>query len=64
MCIRDRVKVEPAWEKDEGVRDGSVVRGARAWRLTVPAGQKATLTAQWVVRIPSGQMVVGGNRRT
>lgn len=57
-------KVEPPWEKDEGLRDGAVVRGARAWRVTVPPGQKTTLSAQYVVKIPSDKMVVGGNRRT
>lgn len=60
----EEAKVEPAWEKDEGLRDGVSVRGARAWRVTVPAGQKMTLSAQYVVRIPSGKMVVGGNRRS
>ncbi len=60
----EEAKVEPAWEKDEGLRDGVSVRGARAWRVTVPAGQKVTLSAQYVVRIPSGKMVVGGNRRS
>ncbi len=59
----EEAKVEPAWEKDEALRDGAKVRGARAWRVTVPAGQKTTLTAQWVVRIPSDKMLVGGNRR-
>jgi len=59
----EEAKVEPAWEKDEELRDGAKVRGARAWRVTVPAGQKTKLTAQWVVRIPSDQMLVGGNRR-
>lgn len=60
----EEAKVEPAWEKDEGLRDGVSVRGARAWRVTVPAGQQLKLSAQYVVRIPSDKMVVGGNRRS
>ncbi len=45
----------PAWEKDEKVRDGVQVDGARQWRVTVPPGQKPTLTAQFAIRIPGRQ---------
>ncbi|MBK7858801.1 MAG: DUF4139 domain-containing protein [Archangiaceae bacterium] len=61
----EEAKVEPAWEKDEAPRDGeAAVRGARVWRVTVPASAKLNLYAQVVVRIPSDQMLVGGNRRS
>jgi hypothetical protein len=59
----EEARVEPPWEKDEALRDGAAVRGARAWRVLLNAGEKKTLSAQFVVRIPSDKMVVGGNRR-
>jgi hypothetical protein len=39
------------------------VRGARRWRVKVPAGQALKLTAQYVIRMPGDKMLVGGNRR-
>jgi uncharacterized protein (TIGR02231 family) len=59
----EETRIDPPWEKDEGLRDGAAVRGARAWRVNVGAGEKKTLTAQFTVRIPSDKMLVGGNRR-
>jgi uncharacterized protein (TIGR02231 family) len=62
------VKVEetaqtPAWEKVDGPVDGVVTPGMRRWKITVPAGQKQTLTSQYTIRIPADRMLVGGNRR-
>ena len=37
--------------------------GARRWLLTVPPGEKQKVTAQFHIKIPSDQMLVGGNRR-
>lgn len=59
----EEVKVEPMWKKDEGPRDGRVVRGARSWRITVGPGEKKSLFAEFHVRIPSSRMLQGGNRR-
>lgn len=59
----EEVKVEPMWRKDEAVRDGRVVRGARSWRITVAPGEKKSLFAEFHVRIPSSRMLQGGNRR-
>lgn len=63
----ETIKIEetarPQWEKDEKVRDGVQVDGARKWLVQVAAGQKTTLTAQFSIRIPADKMLVGGNRR-
>jgi hypothetical protein len=56
-------QVKPPWEKDEKVRDGVQTDGARRWQISVPAGEKATLTAQFSIKIPADKMLVGGNRR-
>lgn len=62
------VKVEehaadPKWERDTEPRDGHVVRGARVWRLRLPANSTRTLVGRYEIRIPGGKSVVGGNRR-
>jgi hypothetical protein len=58
-------QVDPQWEKFDQPIDGTtVVRGARRWRVTVPAGQALKLSAQFTIRIPSDRVVVGGNRRS
>lgn len=59
----EEVKVEPAWRKDEGVRDGRTTRGARSWRLSLAPGEKRRLSAEFTVKIPSSKMLHGGNRR-
>lgn len=56
-------QVVPPWEKVEAPVDGQLVRGARRWRVTVPPGQTMKLTAQFTIRMPADQMIVGGNRR-
>ena len=62
------VKVEegaarPPWEKVEGPLDGEVSPGTRRWRVTVGAGERTTLTAEYTIRIPGDRMIAGGNRR-
>lgn len=62
------IKVEetassPPWKKDVKLHGGVQAEGARVWRLTVPAGEKATLGAQYIVKLPGDKMLVGGNRR-
>jgi hypothetical protein len=54
---------DPAWRRDEELRDGRLVRGARVWRLRLPANSTRTLTGRYEIRIPGGKAVVGGNRR-
>lgn len=56
-------QVKPPWQKDEKLRDGVQVDGARRWELTVAAKSKTQLSAQFTIRIPSGRMLEGGNRR-
>lgn len=53
----------PPWEKVEVPIDGEIIKGARRWRVTVPAGQTQKLTAQFAIRMPTDRMIVGGNRR-
>jgi hypothetical protein len=55
---------DPAWQPDTELRDGRLVRGARVWRLAVPASGTRTLVGGYTVRIPTGKAVVGGNRRS
>lgn len=59
----DEHKADPAWETDEAPRDGRVVRGARVWRLRLPANSTRTLVGRYEIRIPGGKAVIGGNRR-
>ena len=60
----EETDVRPAWEKiDEPIDGQQFVPGARRWRVTVPAGGRATLTARFNVRMPGDRMLVGGNRR-
>ena len=60
----EEVASTPPWEKVEGPVDGVIVKGARRWRVTVPAGQSLKLTAQFAIRMPADKMLVGGNRRS
>ena len=59
----EEVGSTPPWEKVEGPVDGTIVKGARRWRVTVPPGQSLKLTAQFAIRMPADKMLVGGNRR-
>ncbi len=59
----EEVGSTPPWEKVEGPVDGVIVKGARRWRVTVPAGQSLKLSAQFAIRMPADKMLVGGNRR-
>jgi hypothetical protein len=59
----DERAAEPAWEPDTELRDGRLVRGARVWRLRIPAATTRTLVGGYTLRIPTGKAVVGGNRR-
>ncbi|MEU8138484.1 DUF4139 domain-containing protein [Streptodolium elevatio] len=54
---------DPQWERDAEPRDGQLVRGARVWRLRLPANSTRTLVGRYEIRIPGGKSVVGGNRR-
>lgn len=54
---------DPRWEHDTELRDGRLVRGARVWRLRLPANSTRTLVGRYEIRIPGGKTVVGGNRR-
>lgn len=54
----------PPWEKVEEPIDGVIVKGARRWKVTVPAGQSLKLTAMFAIRMPADKMLVGGNRRS
>ena len=53
--------VTPEWEEWEP--DDRPLRGGRRWRVEVPVAGERTLEANWTVRIPKGNELVGGNRR-
>lgn len=57
-------RVEPGWIAVEEPIDGVLVHGARIWRIDVAARSKATLRAQFSIRIPADRMLIGGNRRS
>ena len=60
----DEGPVRPPWKPDPLPPGGTrATAGARSWQLTLGAGEKAQLSAQYTVRIPGDQMLVGGNRR-
>ena len=76
LVVRERVPVpedadvkveesasEPPWQKPSAKDGEAFVEGARFWKLIAAPGEKKTLTARYVVRIPGGKMLVGGNRR-
>lgn len=56
--------IDPPWERIEDPIEGRTVRGARRWRIRLDPGAKKTLSAQFSIRIPADQMLVGGNRRS
>jgi hypothetical protein len=59
-------QVSPAWEewKQEKQSPGEAeLKGGRRWRVTVPAGGKQELRADYEVKISAKHELVGGNRR-
>ena len=60
VAVTER-KIEPPWEDWEPkTRD---LEGGKRWCVEVPAGGRTELRATWVVAIPSGWELRGGNRR-
>ncbi|MCC7540276.1 MAG: DUF4139 domain-containing protein [Deltaproteobacteria bacterium] len=60
----DLGKVDPPWESwDPKLEVGPPLRGGYRWRLTIPRGERRTLTAGYVVRTSSKYELQGGNRR-
>ena len=55
--------VEPSWEDYEPKRPGTKLEGGRRWRVEVPANAKRELTATYVIKLPTVNELVGGNRR-
>ena len=58
--------VSPAWEEWRPAPDGPgqpELRGGRRWRVTVPAGGRQDLRADYQIRISSKLELSGGNRR-
>jgi hypothetical protein len=60
----EEAEIKPAWRAPTVLPGDTPVEGERAWRVTVQPGEKQSLDATWVVRIPSSKMLQGGNRRT
>jgi uncharacterized protein (TIGR02231 family) len=60
----EEAEVRPAWSKPVPLPGETPVEGERAWRVTLQPGEKQTLSATYVVRIPSNKLLQGGNRRT
>ncbi len=60
----EETEVKPAWRAPTPLPGETPVDGERAWRVTLQAGEKQSLDATWIVKIPSSKMLQGGNRRT
>ncbi|HEX8703374.1 MAG TPA: DUF4139 domain-containing protein [Myxococcaceae bacterium] len=60
----EETEVRPAWRAPASLPGETPVDGERAWRVTLQAGEKQSLDATWIVKIPSSKMLQGGNRRT
>ncbi|HEY8143085.1 MAG TPA: DUF4139 domain-containing protein [Kofleriaceae bacterium] len=59
-------QVSPAWEEWKQDKDSpgeAELKGGRRWRVTVPAGGKQELRADYEVKISAKHELVGGNRR-
>jgi hypothetical protein len=54
-------KTSPPWQ--DYVQDDPPLEGGKRWTIDVAAGQKATLTAEYAIRISAKNELVGGNRR-
>lgn len=71
ISTHEQIKVEegqasPPWKPATEVgpvKPGTATAGARVWQVTVAPGQKAKLSAQYSIRLPNDQVLVGGNRR-
>jgi len=60
----EEAEIKPAWRSPEPLPGDTPVDGERAWRVVLQAGEKQSLDATWVVKIPASKMLQGGNRRT
>ena len=60
----EETEIKPPWRSPEPLPGDTPVDGERTWRVTLQAGEKQSLDATWVVKIPSSKMLQGGNRRT
>jgi Domain of unknown function (DUF4139)/N-terminal domain of unknown function (DUF4140) len=56
-------QVTPAWEKYEQEERGTPIRGGYRWRVKVPGGRKAILSADYTIKTYVDSEIVGGNRR-
>lgn len=56
-------QVTPAWEKYEQEERATPIRGGYRWRLKVPGGRKAILSADYTIKTYVDSEIVGGNRR-
>ncbi|NNC14340.1 DUF4139 domain-containing protein [Corallococcus exiguus] len=60
----EEAEVAPPWQKASPLPGEEAVEGERVWRVSVPAGEKRSMKASWVVKLPASKMLNGGNRRT
>ncbi|MFB2975430.1 DUF4139 domain-containing protein [Microseira sp. BLCC-F43] len=56
-------RVSPAWEKYEQEKRGTPIRGGYRWRVKVPGGRKANLSADYTIKTYVDSEIIGGNRR-
>ncbi|NBD09388.1 DUF4139 domain-containing protein [Corallococcus silvisoli] len=60
----EEAEVIPPWQKPTPLPGEVAVEGERVWRMSMPAGEKRSMKATWVVKLPGNKMLYGGNRRT
>jgi hypothetical protein len=54
-------RASPPWT--DYAQDEEPLEGGKRWRVDLAAGQRATLTAEYAIRISAKNELVGGNRR-
>ncbi|MEU2157691.1 DUF4139 domain-containing protein [Streptomyces sp. NPDC019396] len=59
-----RIEERADWSAPNGGEGPEHTPGTRLWRVDLPAGGTAALDGGYVIRIPAGKALAGGNRRS
>ncbi|MFD5428665.1 DUF4139 domain-containing protein [Streptomyces sp. NPDC127084] len=59
-----RIEERAGWKAPGGDEGPEHAPGTRLWRVDLPAGGTAALDGGYLIRIPAGKALVGGNRRS
>lgn len=61
--VVEEAHIEPKWTDWNQVEERKRLHGGKRWHVTLEAGKRTTLSAQYVVKIYANNELVGGNRR-